>query len=57
MKRLRETALANGVTEFVAEVLPDDSATLRLLREAGSAKAYWVDGEIDVHVDLKGRQG
>ena len=52
MKRLREVALQNGITEFIAEVLPGNIAALRLLHEAGSTRTHWDDGEIDVHVEI-----
>ena len=52
MRRLRELALENGITEFVAEVLPGNTAMLRLLREAGPTDVRWAQGECEVYVDL-----
>jgi ribosomal protein S18 acetylase RimI-like enzyme len=52
MGRLREIALQNGITEFVAEVLPGNTAALHLLRAAGSTEAHFEGGEVEARVDL-----
>jgi GNAT superfamily N-acetyltransferase len=52
MERLRAIALANGITAFVAEVLPGNTAMLRLLREAGETQVHPQAGEWQVRVDL-----
>jgi RimJ/RimL family protein N-acetyltransferase len=52
MKRLRQIALANGVTAFVAEVLPGNTPMFHLLREAGPTALHVDRGECEVRVDL-----
>ena len=52
MQRLREVALQNGITEFVADVLPTNLAALRLLEVTGSTQSRKGAGEVDVRVDL-----
>ena len=52
MQRLRETAIANGITEFVAEVLPGNTAMLRLLREAGPTRVHFDQGVCEAYVNL-----
>jgi GNAT superfamily N-acetyltransferase len=52
LKRLRDVALENGITEFDAEVLPGNVAALRLLGDVGPAHSHLDRGEIDVQVDL-----
>jgi RimJ/RimL family protein N-acetyltransferase len=53
MTHLRQAALAEGITEFVAEVLPGNLAMLRLLQEAGDATSRYQQGVVEVHVELK----
>lgn len=55
MMRLRQTALENGITQFVAEVLPGNLSMLRLLREAGPTTSHYSQGEVEVYVDLSGQ--
>lgn len=53
MQRLRALALENGITEFVAEVLPGNTPMFRLLREAGPTRVNVEGGECEVYVDLR----
>jgi GNAT superfamily N-acetyltransferase len=52
MRRLRNIALQNGITELVGEVLPGNVAALRLLKDAGATRSVWHASAIEVHVDL-----
>jgi hypothetical protein len=52
MKRLKVLALENGVTEFVADVLPENTPMMRVLRGAGPTTTRFLKGECVVHVDL-----
>jgi RimJ/RimL family protein N-acetyltransferase len=52
MKRIKALALQNGITEFVADVLPENAPMMRLLREAGPTTTRFSHGECVVHVDL-----
>jgi GNAT superfamily N-acetyltransferase len=52
MRRLRGIALENGITQFLAEVLPGNTAMLHLLREAGATEVHFYPGELQVLVDL-----
>lgn len=55
MRRLRATALQNGITEFVAEVLPGNMPMLHLLHEAGPAEVHFDQGVCEVRVELTKR--
>lgn len=52
MRHLCELALANGVTVFVAEVLSDNTAMLRLLKQVGATRIREDRGVSEVEVDL-----
>jgi GNAT superfamily N-acetyltransferase len=54
MARLRAHALQNGITEFVAMVLPGNTPMLHLLEEAGQARVHTKGGLWEIHVDLLG---
>jgi RimJ/RimL family protein N-acetyltransferase len=57
MRRLRELALANGVTVFIAEVLADNVPMFHLLKQVGTAQTQFDHGVCEVHVDLTQRVG
>jgi acetyl coenzyme A synthetase (ADP forming)-like protein len=46
LEQLAETAAANGIETFVAEVMPDNSAMLRVFADAGFSIARRLDGGI-----------
>ena len=52
MKRLREQALWNGITEFVALLLPCNERMLRLLRAVGPTQIRVESGTVEVRVDI-----
>ena len=52
MKRLREQALRNGITEFVALLLPHNERMLRLLRAVGPTQIRAESGTVEVQVDI-----
>lgn len=52
LKRLREHALKNGITQFVAEVLPYNTTMLRLLKQAGPTTTTFDCGVFRVTADL-----
>jgi RimJ/RimL family protein N-acetyltransferase len=52
MHRLREMALRDGITEFVAEVLPSNVAMFRLLEEMGETHTTYDRGVCEVRVGL-----
>jgi GNAT superfamily N-acetyltransferase len=52
MKRLREQALRNGITEFVALLLPRNERMLRLLRAVGPTQIRAESGTVAVQVDI-----
>jgi RimJ/RimL family protein N-acetyltransferase len=52
MALLREHALKNGITELIADVLPENVPMFHLLREAGEARTVFQRGECVVSVDL-----
>lgn len=52
MRHLCELARANGVTVFVAEVLGDNTAMLRLLKEVGPIRTHLDHGVCEVEVDI-----
>jgi RimJ/RimL family protein N-acetyltransferase len=52
MKRLKSSAVENGIREFVAEVLPGNVPMLKLMHEAGKTRSSYRDGECHVLVDL-----
>jgi len=52
MRLIRQLALDNGITEFIAEVLPGNEAMFRLLRKAGSTRVQSQPGECQVYVKL-----
>jgi GNAT superfamily N-acetyltransferase len=55
MRRLRATALQNGITQFVAEVLPGNMPMLHLLHEVGPAEVHLDQGVYEVRVELTKR--
>ncbi|GAC1511036.1 MAG: hypothetical protein NVS2B16_11890 [Chloroflexota bacterium] len=52
MQHLRDLALQNGMTEFVAEVLSGNTAMFHLLEEAGATKTRYDHGVCEVRVNL-----
>jgi len=52
MRHLRELALANGVTVFVAEVVPGNVPMFHLLEEVGKTSTRYDRGVCEVNVDL-----
>ena len=52
MRHLRELALANGITVFVAEVLADNTPMLHLLRKMGTTRTRHDRGDCEVEGDL-----
>ena len=52
MKRLKEEALRNGITEFIGEVLPGNLPMLKLMAQAGKTRTSYTSGECRVVVDL-----
>ena len=52
MKRLREQALRNGITAFVALLLPRNERMLRLLRALGPTQIRAESGTVEVQVDI-----
>ena len=52
MKRLREQALQNGITKFVALLLPCNERMLRLLRALGPTQIRAESGTVEVQVDI-----
>ena len=52
MKRLREQALRNGITEFVALLLPRNEQMLRLLRAVRPTQIRAESGTVEVQVDI-----
>lgn len=53
MRHLRDLALANGITVFVAEVLTDNIPMLRLLTHIGPTRKHYERGCCEVEVDLQ----
>lgn len=56
MRRLARTARENGITQFIAEVMPGNQAMLHLLQEAGAVDARLKNGVYEVHVTLSEMQ-
>lgn len=52
MQRLRQTAEENGITRFVASVLPGNNAMLHLLQDAGETKVRFDGGVWEVVTEL-----
>jgi len=52
MQKLVGEARRNGISEFVADVLPSNTRMLRLLEESGPIRVRNVDGVDEVRVDL-----
>jgi GNAT superfamily N-acetyltransferase len=52
MKRLREQPLRNGITEFVALLLPRNERMLRLLRAVGPTQIRAESGSVEVQVGI-----
>jgi RimJ/RimL family protein N-acetyltransferase len=52
MRRLKLTALQNGITKFVAELVPGNVRMLRLLEYSGTTKVHLEGSECEVWVDL-----
>lgn len=53
MRHLRDLALANGITVFVAEVLTDNVPMLRLLEHIGPTRRHYDRGCCEVEVKLR----
>lgn len=56
MRRLIDTALVNGIEEFVAEVLPSNRSMLRLMRYAGPGLTRFDGSGLEVHADITGHR-
>jgi GNAT superfamily N-acetyltransferase len=52
MRHLRELALANGATVFVADVLSDNTPMFHLLRQTGTTRTRYDHGVCEIEVDL-----
>jgi RimJ/RimL family protein N-acetyltransferase len=52
MQRLAATARENGITEFVAEVLPGNAPMFNLLDHVGRSATRFAGGQCEVHVQL-----
>jgi RimJ/RimL family protein N-acetyltransferase len=52
LRHLAELARAAGLTAFIAEVMPDNSAMLRVLERSGLPLRRERDGDV-VHVTLE----
>jgi RimJ/RimL family protein N-acetyltransferase len=52
MRHLKDLAVANGVTTFVAEVLSDNVPMFHLLEKVGPARRRYDRGSCEVEVDL-----
>jgi RimJ/RimL family protein N-acetyltransferase len=52
MRRLRDIALANGITRFVAEILPGNTAMVHLIEDAGESHVRFADGVLEATVKL-----
>ncbi|HEX6506745.1 MAG TPA: GNAT family N-acetyltransferase [Chloroflexota bacterium] len=55
MRHLRDLALQNGVTEFLAYVLSGNVPMFHLLEEVGTTHTHFDRGECEVLVDLMNR--
>lgn len=53
MDRIKALALEEGIDEFVAYVLPDNSRMLQLLQRTGPIKSHYDGGVYRVHLDLR----
>ncbi len=52
MNRLRATALENGITKFVAELIPGNVRMIRLLEQCGTTEMRYSGGDCEVFVDF-----
>jgi GNAT superfamily N-acetyltransferase len=52
MRHLRELALANGITMFVADVLTDNTPMVHLLEKVSTIRTHYDRGVCEVLVDL-----
>ncbi|HLJ67109.1 MAG TPA: GNAT family N-acetyltransferase [Chloroflexota bacterium] len=52
MERLKAAALENGITQFVAEILPGNVPMFGLLKSVGPVRSHFEGGECEVYVDL-----
>jgi GNAT superfamily N-acetyltransferase len=52
MQRLKRIALQNGITMFVAEVLPGNMPMIKLLNEAGPIHIRLAGGVCEIELDL-----
>ncbi len=52
MQRLRAQAIACGVNEFVAYILPANTAMVRLLQGTGPTSSRWEDNTLEVRTQL-----
>jgi RimJ/RimL family protein N-acetyltransferase len=50
--RLREHALENGITEFVAEIMPGNIPMFRLFKKLGETRTVFTDGVCEARVKL-----
>jgi GNAT superfamily N-acetyltransferase len=53
MQRLKRIALQNGITTFVAEVLPGNLPMIKLLDETGPTHTRFLAGVCEVRLDLR----
>ena len=52
MRHLRDLALANGITVFVADVLTDNTSMVHLLEKVGTTRLHYDRGVCEVEVNL-----
>ena len=52
MQRLKAAAVENGITQFVADVIPGNVPMFRLLESAGPIRSHFEQGECEVYVNL-----
>jgi GNAT superfamily N-acetyltransferase len=52
MRRLRDVALANGITRFVAEIMPGNTAMVHLIEDVGESHVRFADGVLEATVEL-----
>jgi RimJ/RimL family protein N-acetyltransferase len=52
MRRLRAHGIAEGLKEFVAYVLPHNTAMIHLMQTTGSTSTRWEDGTLEIRMRL-----
>src|SRR5437588_7966412 len=52
MRHLRDLALANGITVFVADVLTENTSMVHLLEKVGTTRLHYDSGVCEVEVNL-----